>query len=526
MLTETTMIVEDQSETIAFLEAALADVDGPIEKIVTHGSVVFLGATRVFKLKRAVRYAYLDFATPLKRLKSCENELALNRRTAPDLYLAVHHVMRGSDGALALDGEGALVDAIVEMRRFPDEALFDNMAERGELTPAMMDRLARSIAKFHEGAQPDHAGGGADNIAAVIAINGSGLRDSCLVDPKEADRFTQACLAALEQYRARLDERARAGKIRRCHGDLILRNIFLDHGEPTLFDCIDFNDALASIDVLYDLAFLLMDLSHRALPELANRVFNRYLDESGDDDGAGLLPFFMAIRAAVRAHVGATQAAGLSGQEAARALDEARAYYAMAIDLLVDRPPMLIAVGGLSGTGKSTVAGHLAGHIGRAPGARIFNSDRLRKAKFSIEPSARLPPDAYAQDVSGDIYAQMREGCSRMLGQKIAAIADAVFDRATERDAIAAIAKDAGASFLGIWLEAGADVLSQRVATRTVLQAEKLAEDNPSDADLAVLEAQLARDCGDISWVRIDAARGALAVRDDILQLLGTKSLA
>ena len=516
------MIIEDQSETISFVERALVDIDGPLDKIVTHGSVVLLGATRVFKLKRAVRYAYLDFATPQKRLQSCENEHTLNRRTAPDLYLAVRRVTREPGGKLALDGEGQLVDAVVEMRRFPDKALFDRMAEHGELTPALMDRLARSNARFHAGAQPDHTGGGADNMAAVIAINDSGLRDSQLVAPEEAERFTQACREALERHRVRLDERAKAGMIRRCHGDMILRNIFLDSGEPTLFDCIDFNEALATIDVLYDLAFLLMDLSHRGLPDLANRVFNCYLDESGDDEGAGLLPFFMAIRATVRAHVGATQAAGLSGDDAKRALDEARAYYAMANDLLADQPPVLIAIGGLSGTGKSTVAAHLGGHVGCAPGARIFNSDRLRKAAFGIAPDARLPPEAYAADVSDRIYAQMRERCRFMLDQNVAAIADAVFDRPAEREAISAIAKDVGVGFLGIWLDAQAAVLSQRVGTRTAQQAQKLAEGNPSDADLAVLEAQLERDCGSIIWARIDAAQDPVAVRNDILALLRT----
>lgn len=519
------MIIEDQSETIALLEEALTRIDAPdgglIEKIVTHGSVILLGATRVFKLKRAVRYAYLDFSTAPKRLRSCENELALNRRTAPDLYLAVRRVTRDPDGNLALDGEGALVDAVVEMRRFSHETLFDKMAEQGKLSHALMDRLAKSIARFHADAQPDYKGSGAENMAAVIAINDSGLRDSQLVGPVEAARFTQACRDALDRHRQRLDERARAGKVRRCHGDLILRNIFLDHGEPTLFDCIDFNDELATIDVLYDLAFLLMDLSHRDLPDLANRLFNRYLDETGDDDGAGLLPFFMAIRAVIRAHVGATQAKALSGQDAESVLEEARAYYAMANDLLVRRSPVLIAIGGLSGTGKSTVAAHLAGHVGSAPGARIFNSDRLRKAQFGVEPGIRLPPEAYASEVSGEIYARLRECCGNILTQELAAIADAVFDRPAEREAIAAIAENARVSFLGIWLEAGNDVLSRRVETRAQMQAQKRAEENPSDADLAVLEVQLQRDCGTIAWTRIDAAQDAVAIRDEILRLVG-----
>jgi len=512
------MIVEDQDETIAFLQTELAALEGHVDKIVTHGSVIFLGRNRVFKLKRAVLFPYLDFSTPQKRLECCENELALNRRTAPAHYLAVRRITRDIDGQLAFDGSGELVDAIVEMKRFPDEALLDAMAVRGTLTPAIMERLARSIADFHKAAEPASAGRGSDAIAEVIAINDRALRDSGLVDSKEAMKFAHAFHAHLDRHRSLLDARARDGKIRHCHGDLILRNIFLDKGKPTLFDCIDFNAELATIDILYDLAFLLMDLAHRELPDFANLVFNRYLDESGEDDGACLLPFFMALRATIRAHVGATQASDLPEEEAGPVLDEARAYYRMANDLLTAGPTRLIAIGGFSGTGKSTVAALLAGRVGNAPGARILNSDRLRKTAFGVRPEAFLPPEAYTADVSARVYGDLRDAARRLLRAGISTIADAVFDRQDERAAIAKMAAEEGTSFIGIWLTADPRTLSQRVEARS-RQRTISPEANPSDADRAVLEAQIARDPGAIEWIRIDAGTNPESIRDSVLKL-------
>ncbi|HSP26875.1 MAG TPA: AAA family ATPase [Saliniramus sp.] len=524
------MVVQDQGEAIAFLAGTAAGFGEPVERITTHGSEIFLAGDRAFKLKRAVLFPYLDFSTPEKRLASCGNEVTLNRRTAPEHYLAVRRLTRSRDGRLELDGEGDLVDAVVEMRRFPSDALFDAMARRGELTHGLMDRLAGSIATFHERAEPDTTRGGAENIAGVIAINDAGLRESGLVDASEADRFAQRFRDALERHRELLDARARAGKVRRCHGDLILRNIFLHEGEPTLFDCIDFNADLATIDVLYDLAFLLMDLAHRDLPDHANRVFNRYLDETGEDDGVGLVSFFMAIRAAVRAHVGGAQAAGLPPEKAEPVLAEARAYQAMAEELLQVRAPVLVAIGGLSGTGKSTVAAHLAGHVGSAPGARILNSDRLRKAAFGVAPAESLPPEAYRREVSDRVYERMREEARVMLRAGAPVIADAVFDREDERRAIEALAAETDVGFLGIWLDAPLSVLSARVEARTESRRRASAggasEENPSDADIAVLRAQIARDPGEISWMRIDADREPDTIRGIVLPLIDAKMRA
>src|SRR5829696_8173972 len=354
-----------------------------------------LRGDRVLKLKRAVCLPYLDFSTAERRLAACQAELRLNRRTAPNLYLGVRRITRETDGRLALDGAGCLVDAVVEMRRFAQEALFDNMARRGALTPALMTDLARRIASFHRDAVVSFDQGGAAGIAAVLKINDQALRATSLVSAEAAEAFAEAFRRSFERHSDLLEVRRKAGKVRRCHGDLILRNICLLDGAPTLFDCIEFDDALATIDVLYDVAFLLMDLWHQDQRDLANLAFNRYLDECEETDGVGLVPFFMAIRAAVRAHVTATQAADASSTAAAPLLAEAQAYFDLALSLLRGASPKLLAIGGLSGSGKSTVAALVAPHLGAAPGARILNSDRIRKRLHGVSAETRLPESAY-----------------------------------------------------------------------------------------------------------------------------------
>ena len=302
------MIVEDQQSVAAMLmDPAAYGESGPVEAIETHISRIFLVGQRAYKIKRAVRLPYVDFSTPALRLAACEKEVELNSRTAPGLYLGVRRITREAGGELAFDGSGELVDAAIEMVRFDQSKLLDRMAVGGELTPALMTAVARMIVRYHRGAPEIHRGSGSSNLAGVLAINEAGFATSHVFDEAEIKAFTGIFRTALARHCELLDRREAAGKIRRCHGDLHLRNICLFDGEPRLFDCIEFNDQIASIDVLYDLAFLLMDLWHRGFPELANLVMNRYLDEADDEDGFILLPFFMAVRAAVRAHVTATQ---------------------------------------------------------------------------------------------------------------------------------------------------------------------------------------------------------------------------
>jgi aminoglycoside phosphotransferase family enzyme/predicted kinase len=503
------MVVGDQSETIALLRDRPGKAE--VELISTHASLIFLFGDRALKMKRAVRYPYLDFSTPEKRLAYCRAEFDLNHRTAPQLYLGVRTIARRTDGRLEFDGTGPLVDAVVEMRRFGQDALFDTLARNGALTKQHMAVLAREIAGLHRSAAVSFEHGGAAGIAAILDINDRGLRGTSVVDEVTAGRFADLFRAALDRHSGILEQRRKAGEVRRCHGDLILRNICLVDGVPTLFDCLEFDESLATIDVLYDLAFLLMDLWHRDQRDLANYLYNRYLNECDDSDGLSLVPFFMAIRAAVRTHVTAAQADNVPPAEREPLRAEALAYFDLALDLLKGGDRILVAIGGFSGSGKSTVASMVAPNLGTPPGARTLNTDRIRKRMHGVQAETRLPDEAYRPDVSQRVYTTLRQEAADGLASGRAVVVDAVFDRASERTAIEAVAEAASVPFHGFWLEAPAPTLIARVAAR---------QNDPSDATADVVAAQRERSCGEIGWQRLDASADPTQVVSVILTAL------
>ncbi|WP_425375130.1 AAA family ATPase [Methylobacterium nonmethylotrophicum] len=514
MSTQTRNVIEPaagpDSETRAFLAHLLAG-EGAVERIDTHVSTVLLSGDQVLKLKRAVRLPYLDFSTPERRLAACMAELAVNCRAAPGLYRGVHRITRTPEGGLALDGDGPLVDAVVAMRRFPAENLFDRMVRDGRLTPALVADLAGRLAAFHARAPVGRREGGATAMTDLIALNDRSLRACGLVHDREVDALTDTFRARLARHADRLDARRREGRVRRCHGDLTLRNICLFEGVPTPFDALEFDERLATIDVLYDLAFVLMDLWHRGRPDLANLLFNRYVDETGEAPDAGLMPFLMALRAVIRAHVTASQITAsrpaVTHGPALRA--EAQAYLALAGDLLVERPACLVAVGGVSGSGKSTLAAALAHRLGAGPGARIIGSDRTRKRLHGVMPLTRLPPGAYAAAVSEQVYAAMRDEAAQVLASGASVVLDAVFARPAEREAAKSLAAACGATFEGFWLEAPLATLTERIVAR---------RGDPSDATPAILAAQARRDCGTITWHRLDAGLAPEALAREALR--------
>ena len=504
------MIVEDQAPSIEFLSNPQTHGGASVERIQTHISEIFLASDRAYKLKRAVELPYVDFSTAQLRLETCEKEVELNSRTASELYLGVRRITREDDGQLMFDGRGQLIDAVVELVRFDQDGLFDRLAVRGKLTPTLMDQLAQKISHFHDLAPIIHQGRGAQNIENVLAINKAGFETSKVFSKEEIEGLNQLFFDRLAFHRKRLDAREVAGKIRRCHGDLHLRNICLIEDEPVLFDCIEFNDAIATSDVLYDLAFLLMDLWHRDLSQLANHVANRYFDATDNDDGFVLLPFFMAVRAAVRAHVIATHAED-DAADYAELVSTARSYFELASGLLKTDGKHLIAIGGLSGSGKSTVAEALAPWIGMPPGARLLESDRIRKAQFGKSPEQRLDPEAYDKETSRSVYDELIERSVRIAADDASVIADATFTSSDHRHLIASAAQQASVRFDGIWLEADPDILRHRVASR---------HGGPSDATVEVLNRQLTLALGSMDWERIDASGSVGSVVGEIRRRL------
>lgn len=490
------MAVDDQSEVVDFLSrgSSYGRPDEVPRRIDTHISIVFLVGDRVFKLKRAVRFSFLDFSNVAARERFCRLEFDLNRRTAPELYLAIRAITRRADGGLEWDGTGQALDWVVEMHRFDDRDLFDRMATEGRLTPPLMMKLADAIARFHQEAARAGSFGGAKGIDEVIEDNHTNLINAAPpLDRAPIDALRTAMKDALATVRNLLDQRRADGKVRRCHGDLHLRNICLFKGEPTLFDCVEFGEAFASTDVLYDLAFLLMDLEHRGLHDLANLVFNRYLDRTDEIAGLAALPLFLSVRAQVRAKVAAASLA----LNAPNALKDANAYLDLAQSLLKLSPPRLIAIGGFSGTGKSTVALGLAPQFAPAPGARVIRSDVLRKTLMQVAPETRLPAAAYRERVNEQVYRTMRAQARAVLGAGYTAILDATFIDPEQRRDVVAIADAAHVPFQGLWLTAPESVLAKRVRAR---------HGDASDADEAVLKRQLTANTGSIDWATVDVS--------------------
>jgi len=470
-----------------------------VEILSTHISHIFLVGDRAYKLKHAVAFPYLDFSTVNKRRLACEAEVRLNRRTAPGLYLDVVPVSRPPDGDFLFNDDRDPVDWLVEMRRFSQNELFDSLARENRLSRPVMEKLAEQIFSFHDGEAPVADLDGAGIIRLIINNNvqclvefSRGVLDQTLVDNvvRETDQLFDLCVS-------KLSDRSNAGKVRHCHGDLHLKNIVLLEGLPTLFDAIEFNTALSEIDTFYDLAFLLMDLAHRGLPELANTVFNRYLELSEDYDALACLPLFQSMRAVIRGHVAAAQYHQTDERERSAKQQEAADYLKRALTFRSRNPARLIGIGGLSGTGKSRLARDLAPRVWASPGAVILRSDVTRKRLAGAHPLDRLPPEAYSWEMTQRTFETLNTEAKTVLSQGHTVIVDAVFSNDDQRNALENVAREAGTPFTGLWLTAAQEVREERVAERT---------GDASDATVEIVRQQAGYDVGTVGWHKIEAA--------------------
>jgi hypothetical protein len=499
---------DPQAEVFAFLgdpaTHGMILADEEVKRIDTHAAVVFLAGNQAFKVKRRVRFPFLDFSTLEKRKAACEAELAVNRAFAPELYRGVVPITREPNGELALAGGGTPVEWAVEMVRFDENATLDHVADRGELDLALADTLARVVAAGHAKAPVADAQGWPERLFKYIEENRGELEEHPeLFEPPDVDALARASRSALRRNERLLRERGSAGLVRRGHGDLHLGNIVLIDGKPVLFDAIEFDPLIATGDVLYDLAFLLMDLVDRRRDDAANVVLNRYLAETqrpDDLDGLATLPLFLSLRAAIRAKV-AAEKLDVSAGERYAAIGAAREYFRLAQRLITPPPAVLVAIGGLSGTGKSTVARALAPSLPPPPGAVVLRSDVERKALFGKHETEPLPASAYTPDVNRRVYAALADRARRVTTAGHTALVDAVFARPEERSQIAATARASRVPFRGLFLTADLDVRVARVSARSR---------DASDADAAVAREQEAYESGPIEWTKVDAS-GELA---------------
>ncbi|HXZ45293.1 MAG TPA: AAA family ATPase [Pseudolabrys sp.] len=486
-----------QQPIIDFLGDPATYGGAPVKRIDTHAASVFLAGDRALKIKRAVRFPFLDFSTLEKRKAACEAEIAVNRAYAPSIYRWVTPITRGPDGKFTIGGKGDPVEWAVEMRRFDHNQTLDHLADAHAIDEGLADALGRAVAAAHRLAPTVRDAHFSDSLAGIIAQNESELAsEPNLLSLQELRELANATREAFERVKTLLVVREQAGLVRRCHGDLHLGNIVLIDGKPVLFDAIEFDDRIATIDVFYDLAFLLMDLVERGLDLAASIVFNRYLLETRrihDLDVLASLPLFMSVRAAIRAKV--TAARRRQSDSSAEATRTARDYAVLAQKLMAPAKPQLVAIGGLSGTGKSLLARALAPAIPPLPGAVVLRSDVERKALFGAAETARLPKAAYTADASAKVYAALAAKARRVLAAGHSAIVDAVFAQPDER---ADIARAAGsAAFQGLFLTAGLETRIARVDNRT---------GDASDATADVVRQQEQFDLGHIRWTKVDAS--------------------
>ncbi len=500
-----------QDDVIAFL--AGPDAFGETSELVeTHCALVFLTKTTAYKLKRAVKYDYLDYSTRDIRHKMLIREIELNKPTAPSIYRDVIPVTLESDGRLALRGEGEPIEWLLRMTRFPASDELAQIADNGGLTDPVAFEMGAAVAQYHKGIPQREANGAALIHEIMDELTSAFVGMNAELGYAKVSQFATDVHRAFDGVTDLLLRRTQDGKVRRCHGDLHLRNLVMIDGVPTPFDALEFDERLGTCDVLYDLAFLLMDLIHRGLPHAANLVLNGYVQMSQEFDPAALrtFPLFLSIRAAIRAMV-EVQGSRLQPDNTAQRAD-GLAYLDQALGYLDPLAPRLLIIGGLSGTGKTTIARAIAHQLGPAPGAIHLRSDVLRKQIFATDPLTHLPAEAYQPEVTAKVYAKMR-GVARdclMAGHSV--ILDATYLSESERDASEAVARTVGCAFTGIWLQGDMDVLTERVLAR---------ENDASDADVSVLRDMAQRDLGDITWNHVSCDGSTSETVSRTLRVLG-----
>lgn len=459
-----------------------------IRLLETHISWVILTGQYAYKIKKPVDLGFLDFSTLEKRRFYCAEEIRLNRRLADDYYLGVVPVT-GTREQPRWGGSGRAIEYAVKMREFPQDAQLDRVLARGQLAPRYMDAFAHLIADFHErAAVADTSGnyGAAKHIRRPLAGNfsqlGALVSDADLLKALDKLRhWSQKEFAAME---ALFRQRKALGFVRECHGDMHLRNMAWIDNRPLIFDCIEFNPELRWIDVISEIAFLVMDLRHRRQAQLAWRFLNAYLEHSGDYAGMQVLPFYLTYRAMVRAKVAAIRASqdGISTKEKNKAEQALRAYLLLAEQCSQHGQPMLLITRGLSASGKSTLSSLLQEKLG----AIRIRSDVERKRLFGV-PGAEPAKTAFGEGIYSDkaskkTYARLVHLAETILASGFPVIVDAAFLKAEQRQPFRLLAARKRLPYVILQLKVPQDTLRKRIQSR---------QDDVSDADLKILEQQL-----------------------------------
>jgi aminoglycoside phosphotransferase family enzyme/predicted kinase len=478
-----------QQRLVRALHARLRAKSDRVRLVETHISYVLLTGDYAYKIKKAVRLGFLDFSTLDRRRRFCDEELRLNRRFAAALYLDVVAIT-GTPGAPVLGGSGPILDYAVRMRQFPDRMLLADLLDRHELTSAHVDALAASVADFHARAaiaRVDARHGASDSVLAPALANFIEMA------PLVWDASDRTTLDALEDWTRRehaairdaLDRRRRDGMIRECHGDLHLGNIALVDGELTIFDCIEFNEAMRWIDTMSDAAFTVMDLEHRARADLAYRFLTAYLERSGDYAAAAVLRFYLVYRALVRAKVARLRASQRDRRGRASPGDEGAGYLRLASSYALEASPAIVLMHGFSGSGKTTLAQAMVERGGAIRIRTDVERKRLAGLAAGASSGSMLASGLYASDATRRTYERVAACADAVVQGGFAAIVDAASLQRWQRDLLRERAAQRGVPFVIVDCVASAATLRARVTARA------LAGTDASEAGPAVLEHQL-----------------------------------
>jgi aminoglycoside phosphotransferase family enzyme/predicted kinase len=479
-----------QDEIFAFL----AERHPNVRRIDTHAAAVFLDGDHALKIKRAVRFPFLDYSTLAKRKAACDEEISVNRRFAPEIYRRVVPIIRNADGSLSIGGDGTPVEFAVEMERFDESQTLDHLAAAGPPDTDLIEAFASAIAASHAAAPVARNMPWVETILPIIGDNTTELRAGDRLPAADIDRLDEASRAAFSRVRNLLHKRSRNGYVRRCHGDLHLANVALIAGKPVLFDAIEFDPLIATTDILYDLAFPIMDFARYDRHRAANALLNGYLRRTADENLDALAPLllFLSLRAAIRAKVLLARAS-----EQPTLMPTVQKYFELALRSIRPSPPVLVAVGGLSGTGKSVTARSLAPSLGCLPGAVVLRTDAMRKQLFQVNETDKLSEDAYRPQITHKIYERLAQQAFRILSQGHSVVADGVFADERERTAIRDVAHKLNAQFAGLFLQANLETRLNRVGQRGP---------DASDATPAIVERQDKYDIGKLDWTEVDAS--------------------
>jgi len=492
--------LDQQTRMVRALQARLAeDQRMHCDLIETHISFVLVCGPLAYKLKKALKTAFLDQSTLARRRRACDEELRLNRRLAPDLYLAVVCIT-GDVDTPAIDGAGSELDRAVKMRAFSQDGLWDRLAADRALDSARIDELVGILVPFHDAAAVAERSGRLGSPAQVRGPVVETLDDLDGMARSAPERSVLSELRAFEtasfgRLRDVIVQRLADGRVRECHGDLHLGNVAQVDGQTLVFDCIDFNEDLRWTDVVSEVAFMAMDLHAHRLPSLAHAFVNGYLQASGDYDGVRMLRYYMVYRALVRAKVALLRAAQRGTSDARQpdrmARERAAAWRYVELALRFSRqatsasPVTLMITHGYSGSGKSTLTQSLL----EASGAVRIRADVERKRLAGLAPlergDARSAATLYAAAMTDATYARMRRLATCTLQAGFHTILDATFLQHAQRTDARGLARASGARFVILDFDVDTAILRQRVRARSVQG------DDPSDADEAVLDAQL-----------------------------------